>query len=66
MLWQLQQGNTWLTRPISLEDINKNCLEQFRMHWMCLENNNHQMWWCRQPEKALNKCVFDKLVRKPT
>lgn len=34
------------------------------MHWMCLENNNHQMWWCRQPEKALNKCVFDKLVRK--
>ncbi|CAK4033858.1 NADH-ubiquinone oxidoreductase kDa subunit [Lecanosticta acicola] len=44
-----------------LEDINKSCLEQFRKHWECLDNNNHQLWQCRGVERPLNKCVFDNL-----
>ena len=47
----------------SLDDINKNCLEEFRKHWKCLDNNNQQLWHCRRPEQLLNKCVLDKLVR---
>ena len=46
-----------------LDDINKNCLEEFRKHWECLDNNNQQLWHCRRPEQLLNACVFDKLVR---
>ena len=45
-----------------LEDINKSCLEEFRKHWECLDNNNQQLWQCRKMERGLNKCVFDKLV----
>ncbi|KAF2427199.1 NADH dehydrogenase, alpha subcomplex, subunit 8 [Tothia fuscella] len=44
-----------------LTDINKHCLEEFRRHWECLENNNQQMWQCRRMEWPLNKCVFDNL-----
>ncbi|KAL8651590.1 MAG: hypothetical protein Q9210_003173 [Variospora velana] len=44
-----------------LEDINKNCLDEFRRHWNCLENNNQQLWQCRKHEWKLNGCVFDKL-----
>lgn len=47
----------------SIEDINKSCLEQFRTHWQCLENNNQQLWQCRPAEWKLNKCVYDNLVR---
>ncbi|KAI9671212.1 MAG: hypothetical protein M1817_003719 [Caeruleum heppii] len=46
-----------------LEDIRTHCLDEFRSHWQCLENNNQQMWHCRRPEMKLNSCVFDKLVR---
>lgn len=46
-----------------LKDINENCLEVFRAHWNCLDNNNHQMWQCRRPERVLNRCVFEKIVR---
>ena len=45
-----------------IKDINTNCLEEFRQHWGCLENNNHQLWQCRRPERVLNRCVFEKLV----
>ena len=48
---------------IRLRDINNNCLEVFRQHWECLDNNNHQMWQCRRPERKLNRCVFEKIVR---
>jgi hypothetical protein len=47
-----------------LEDINKTCLEEFRTHWQCLENNNQQLWQCRPAEWKLNKCVYNKLVRR--
>jgi len=45
-----------------LDDINKSCIEEFRKHWQCLDNNNQQLWHCRRPEQLLNACVFDKLV----
>lgn len=44
-----------------LDDINKQCLNEFRAHWQCLENGNHQFYQCRPAERALNKCVFNKL-----
>jgi hypothetical protein len=47
---------------LRIKDINANCLDQFKAHWECLENNNQQMWQCRQKEWSLNKCVFEKLV----
>jgi hypothetical protein len=58
-------GRALLTRwaCFRLSDINKNCLEEFRAHWNCLENNNHQLWQCRRPERVLNRCVFQKIVR---
>lgn len=51
------------TPTTSLEDINKSCLEQFRAHWQCLEDNNQQLWQCRPAEWKLNKCVYENLVR---
>lgn len=47
---------------IRVDDINKHCLDEFRKHWQCLDNNNHQLWQCRKDEWKLNKCVFDNLV----
>ncbi|KAL9131742.1 MAG: hypothetical protein Q9217_000417 [Psora testacea] len=47
-----------------IDDINKNCLEEFRKHWQCLDNNNQQLWHCRRPEQLLNACVFQKLGLK--
>ncbi|KAG6306470.1 hypothetical protein E4U45_007041 [Claviceps purpurea] len=44
-----------------LKDIDTHCLAEFRKHWDCLENRNHQMWQCRPAEWKLNKCVYDKL-----
>ncbi|KIV86714.1 hypothetical protein, variant 2 [Exophiala sideris] len=44
-----------------LDDINKNCLEEFRLHYNCLENNNHQLWQCRRAERLMNRCVFQKI-----
>lgn len=46
-----------------IDDLNKHCLESFRKHWACLDNNNHQLWQCRKDEWKLNQCVFDNLVR---
>lgn len=47
----------------SIEDINKHCLEEFRKHWQCLDDNNQQLWQCRKAEWKLNTCVFNNLVR---
>jgi NADH dehydrogenase (ubiquinone) 1 alpha subcomplex subunit 8 len=46
----------------SIQDINTHCLQEFRKHWECLENGNHQLWQCRPAEWKLNKCVYDNLV----
>lgn len=58
----LKEGRRVTRCAISvLEDLNKHCLEEFRLHWQCLEQNNQHFWGCRPAEKLLNKCVFDKL-----
>ncbi|KAL1845146.1 hypothetical protein VTK73DRAFT_1037 [Phialemonium thermophilum] len=44
-----------------IDDINKSCLDEFRTHWQCLDNNNHQLWQCRPAEWKLNKCVYENL-----
>ncbi|KAL8844105.1 MAG: hypothetical protein Q9176_001511 [Flavoplaca citrina] len=44
-----------------IDDITKNCLQEFRNHWECLEDNNQQLWQCRKWEWRLNGCVFQKL-----
>lgn len=72
MSWIISMGNTvetlWLTwirgsnLHRSIADINKSCLEEFRKHWTCLEDNNQQLWQCRPAEWKLNKCVFENLV----
>ena len=56
-------GQQKLTALHRLKDINDNCLAEFRAHWQCLDNNNHQMWYCRRPERVLNRCVYQKIVR---
>ncbi|ROW16447.1 hypothetical protein VPNG_02868 [Cytospora leucostoma] len=48
-----------------IDDVNKHCLESFRAHWQCLDNNNQQLWQCRPDEWRLNKCVFHNLVGLP-
>ncbi|KAI7200078.1 hypothetical protein KC316_g2972, partial [Hortaea werneckii] len=45
---------------------NKSCLDEFRKHWECLDNNNQQLWQCRRWERPLNKCVFDNLKLEKT
>lgn len=58
----LKEGRRVTRCAISvLEDINKSCLEEFRRHWQCLEQNNQQFYACRPAERLLNACVFEKL-----
>ncbi|DAA73539.1 TPA_exp: hypothetical protein A8136_4720 [Trichophyton benhamiae CBS 112371] len=49
-----------------IKDINTHCMQQFKAHWECLEQNNHQLWNCRKNENQLNTCVFEKLGLKKT
>lgn len=42
--------------------MRESCLQEFDAHWQCLEKNNQYFQACRKPEKALNDCVFSKLV----
>ncbi|EWY95816.1 NADH-ubiquinone oxidoreductase 20.8 kDa subunit [Fusarium oxysporum NRRL 32931] len=44
-----------------IKDINTHCLAEFRKHWECLDDRNHQLWQCRPAEWKLNKCVYDNL-----
>lgn len=62
--WEL--GVRLLLTRHSIKDINTHCLDEFKAHADCLENNNHYQFECRKPEMSLNKCVFDKLVQIPT
>ncbi|KAI0092167.1 NADH dehydrogenase, alpha subcomplex, subunit 8 [Irpex rosettiformis] len=41
--------------------MRENCLAEFDKHWNCLEWNNQEYGACRKPERALNKCMFEKL-----
>lgn len=44
-----------------LKDLNKHCFDEFKLHYECLEQENHRLGGCRASEKIFNKCVFDKL-----
>ncbi|ORX43345.1 hypothetical protein DM01DRAFT_245318, partial [Hesseltinella vesiculosa] len=44
--------------------LRENCGKEFEAHWQCLENNNQELYKCRQPERGLNTCVFEKLGLK--
>ncbi|KNE68340.1 hypothetical protein AMAG_12997 [Allomyces macrogynus ATCC 38327] len=44
-----------------LAKLKANCGEQFKAHWTCLDNKNHELNRCRAEERAFNQCVFDKL-----
>ncbi|KAI9298696.1 NADH dehydrogenase alpha subcomplex subunit 8, partial [Neoconidiobolus thromboides FSU 785] len=44
-----------------LEKLQKNCESEFSDHWKCLDNNNFEYRFCRQPEQKFNACVFKKL-----
>ena len=66
LLWALCDSENVTLIAVSfsfrIEDVNKHCLEEFRKHWTCLDNNNQQLWQCRPAEWKLNKCVFENLV----
>ncbi|KAK9447753.1 NADH-ubiquinone oxidoreductase [Limtongia smithiae] len=54
----LKEGRRVTRCAISvLEDINKHCPSEFKAHWECLEQRNHELEKCRLPETYLNKCV---------
>ena len=44
-----------------LKDINKHCLDEFKLHYECLEQENHNMGHCRHSEGVLGKCIFQNL-----
>lgn len=44
-----------------LKDLNKYCFDEFKLHYECLEQENHRLGSCRASEKIFNKCVFDNL-----
>lgn len=48
-----------------LSSIQKSCLETFNAHWQCLDDQNQDFKNCRPAERALNKCVFENMVRYP-
>jgi NADH dehydrogenase (ubiquinone) 1 alpha subcomplex subunit 8 len=45
-----------------ISKLEENCHESFTAHWKCLEVGNNYYWRCRSEEKALNICVFQKMV----
>ncbi|EIW76193.1 NADH dehydrogenase, alpha subcomplex, subunit 8 [Coniophora puteana RWD-64-598 SS2] len=44
-----------------INKMRENCLETFDKHWQCLELHNQEYYACRKDERALNKCMFEKL-----
>lgn len=58
----LKEGRRVTRCAISvLKDINKYCFDEFKLHYECLEQENHRLGYCRQTEAILNKCVFQNL-----
>lgn len=47
-----------------VKKLQKNCDEQWRAHWKCLDKKNHHFWQCRSEEREFNDCVFNKLGLK--
>lgn len=44
-----------------LQDLNKYCFDEFKLHYECLEQENHRLGACRALENIFNKCVFANL-----
>lgn len=58
----LKEGRRVTRCAISvLNDLNKYCFDEFKLHYDCLEQNNHNLGSCRNSEKVFNKCVFTNL-----
>lgn len=58
----LKEGRRVTRCAISvLKDINKYCFDEFKLHYECLEQENHRLGHCRSSESLLNKCVFQNL-----
>ncbi|KAJ1722983.1 ndufa8, NADH-ubiquinone oxidoreductase complex I 19kd subunit [Coemansia erecta] len=55
----LQEGRKVTRCAISvLNKIEKECLDEFRAHWQCLDAKNQELGKCRGPEKTYNACLF--------
>lgn len=58
----LKEGRRVTRCAISvLNDINKFCFNEFKLHYECLEQENQKLGSCRATEKIFSKCVFDNL-----
>ncbi|CAH2353445.1 putative NADH-ubiquinone oxidoreductase 20.8 kDa subunit [[Candida] railenensis] len=44
-----------------LKQLNKHCFDEFKLHYTCLEQENHRLGNCRKAEQIFNKCVFTHL-----
>jgi NADH dehydrogenase (ubiquinone) 1 alpha subcomplex subunit 8 len=44
-----------------LKDINKYCFDEFKLHYECLEQENHRTGHCRASESVFNQCVFNNM-----
>ncbi|KAK6460552.1 hypothetical protein DFJ63DRAFT_235253 [Scheffersomyces coipomensis] len=63
----LKEGRRVTRCAISvLKDINKYCFDEFKLHYECLEQENHRTGHCRPSEGVLGKCIFEhmKLEKK--
>lgn len=58
----LKEGRRVTRCAISvLKDINKYCFDEFKLHYECLEQENHRLGNCRSSESVFRKCIFDNL-----
>ncbi|KAI9140803.1 hypothetical protein BKA69DRAFT_1077814 [Paraphysoderma sedebokerense] len=44
-----------------LKRLKANCASEYEAHWKCLDVRNQEFQFCRNEERKLNECVFDKL-----
>ncbi|KIY51658.1 NADH dehydrogenase, alpha subcomplex, subunit 8 [Fistulina hepatica ATCC 64428] len=49
-----------------IEKMRANCNDVWSKHWECLERENHEYYRCRDAERPLNKCMFEKLGLRKT
>jgi hypothetical protein len=57
------ERDTLPLRSHSIKKLSDSCGKEWEAHYQCLEQHNQEFYRCRKPEKSLNQCVFDKLVR---
>ncbi|ODV82150.1 NADH dehydrogenase, alpha subcomplex, subunit 8 [Suhomyces tanzawaensis NRRL Y-17324] len=58
----LKEGRRVTRCAISaLQDINKHCFDEFKLHYECLEQENHRLGHCRSSESIFRKCMFTNL-----